>query len=109
MNYNKEIITLHNHPNSSEPSVTNILSMYKNSKIKYSIIACHNGNVYKISNMNRKIDLEKEYQKIYNEAVLRVQNKNVARFLASSTFTKEASRKKWFTIEVIENGKNSRR
>ena len=40
------IISIHNHPNSSVPSLDDINSAWKK-KYKYGIIACHNGNLYK--------------------------------------------------------------
>lgn len=40
------IIAIHNHPNSSVPSLDDINSAWKK-KYKYGIIACHNGNLYK--------------------------------------------------------------
>ncbi|MCI5656669.1 MAG: phage minor capsid protein [Candidatus Pseudoruminococcus sp.] len=40
------IIAIHNHPNSSVPSLDDINSAWKK-KYKYGIIACHNGNIFK--------------------------------------------------------------
>ncbi len=40
------IIAIHNHPNSSVPSLDDINSAWKK-KYKYGIIACHNGSIYK--------------------------------------------------------------
>lgn len=40
------IISLHNHPNSTVPSLDDLNSSYKK-KYKYGIIACHNGNIFK--------------------------------------------------------------
>ncbi len=40
------VIAIHNHPNSSVPSLDDINSAWKK-KYKYGIIACHNGNIYK--------------------------------------------------------------
>lgn len=40
------IIAIHNHPNSSVPSLDDIYNAYKK-KYKYGIIACHNGYIYK--------------------------------------------------------------
>ena len=103
--YKGTIITLHNHPNSSEPSITDILSMYKNGKVEVSIIACHNGLVYKVSEINRRINLENEYQKIYNKVKEEIQDKRYISSRASSLFKEKALKNKWFKIEVFENGK----
>lgn len=40
------VIAIHNHPNSSVPSLDDINNAWKK-KYKYGIIACHNGNIYK--------------------------------------------------------------
>lgn len=40
------IIAVHNHPNSSLPSIDDIYSAWKK-KYKYGVIACHNGNIFK--------------------------------------------------------------
>ena len=40
------VIAIHNHPNSSVPSLDDINSAWKK-KYKYGIIACHNGNIFK--------------------------------------------------------------
>ncbi len=40
------IISLHNHPNSTVPSLDDLNSSYKK-KYKYGVVACHNGNVFK--------------------------------------------------------------
>ena len=40
------VIAIHNHPNSSVPSLDDINSAWKK-KYKYGIIACHNGSIYK--------------------------------------------------------------
>ena len=103
--YKGTIITLHNHPNSSEPSITDILSMYKNGKVEVSIIACHNGDVYKISNMNRKIDLVKEYQLIYNEVKTKYMVKDYVLRITKDEFLLKAKQHGWFNFEVFKNGK----
>lgn len=40
------IIAIHNHPNSTVPSISDI-NAARDRKYKYGIIACHNGNIYK--------------------------------------------------------------
>lgn len=40
------VISLHNHPNSTVPSLDDLYSCYKK-KYKYGLIACHNGTIFK--------------------------------------------------------------
>lgn len=42
----RSIIAIHNHPNSSVPSISDIM-VAKERGYKYGLIACHNGNVFK--------------------------------------------------------------
>lgn len=51
---NKTIIAVHNHPNSSFPSSSDLNSCYKKN-YKYGIIACHDGKIIKYS-VDKKVD-----------------------------------------------------
>lgn len=69
------IIGIHNHPNSSVPSLDDINQIWKR-KQKYGIIACHNGNIYKyrvIDEFNRNLVdmiLDRVNKIIYNKEEL---------------------------------------
>ena len=43
-----EIITIHNHSYNGRPSGTDLITFYKDNRIKLSIIACHCGDLYVI-------------------------------------------------------------
>lgn len=68
------VIAIHNHPNSSVPSLDDINSAWKK-KYKYGIIACHNGNIFKykiVGDYNQGfVDflLDKLNSCIYNEDI----------------------------------------
>lgn len=68
------VIPIHNHPNSSVPSLDDINSAWKK-KYKYGIIACHNGNIFKykiVGDYNQGfVDflLDKLNSCIYNEDI----------------------------------------
>lgn len=88
------IIAIHNHPNSSVPSLDDIISAYKK-KYKYGIVACHNGNVYKyrvlgefdelivdhlLDSVNKLIynkDKIKEYDKLLARTLKQLEENNV--------------------------------
>lgn len=61
------IIAIHNHPNSSAPSLDDINSAWRK-KYKYGIIACHNGNIY-------KYEILGEYNKDIVDSLLDTVNK----------------------------------
>ena len=68
------VIAIHNHPNSSVPSLDDINSAWKK-KYKYGIIACHNGSIFKykiVGDYNQGfVDflLDKLNSCIYNEDI----------------------------------------
>ncbi len=88
------IIAIHNHPNSSVPSLDDIISAYKK-KYKYGIIACHNGNIYKyrvlgefdeylvdtyLDRANKLIynkDTIKDYDKQLSEIISKLKENNI--------------------------------
>ena len=66
------IISIHNHPNSTVPSLDDINTAWKK-KYKYGIVVCHNGNLYRYK-INGKYDeyevdflLDKLNERIYNK------------------------------------------
>ena len=62
------VIIMHNHPGSYRPSGTDILTLWKEEKADISVIVGHDGSVFSISKINRKISLDKIYEKAYNDA-----------------------------------------
>ena len=59
------MVLLHNHPGGGRPSIADILSAWRNDKVKASVVVGHDGSVYVLSDFNRKIDIEEIYKKIY--------------------------------------------
>lgn len=80
------IIAIHNHPNSSAPSLDDINSAWRK-KYKYGIIACHNGNIYKyeiLGEYNKDIVdslLDTVNKLIYNRERVKEYDKLLARTL----------------------------
>lgn len=68
-NANCNFIIIHNPPGSTRPSGTDILTLWKEQKAESSIVIGHDGTVYSISNINRKIPLDKIYEEAYNRAI----------------------------------------
>lgn len=63
---NCDFIIIHNHPGSTRPSGTDILTLWKEQRATSSIVIGHDGTVYSVSNINRKIPLDKIYEGAYN-------------------------------------------
>lgn len=68
-----KIISIHNHPNSSPPSVAGLMVAYQR-KYKYGMVACHNGTVF-VYQVDKPVDesmyklfLDKYNAKEYNNA-----------------------------------------
>lgn len=80
------VIAVHNHPNSSVPSLDDINNAWKK-KYKYGIIACHNGNLYKykiLGEYNEVIVnslLDKINSLVYNKAKIVDYDKQLLRAL----------------------------
>lgn len=65
--HNGDIILLHNHPGGGRPSIADILTAFKQKNVKASIVVGHDGSVSIITNINRKVDIEKIYNEYYNK------------------------------------------
>lgn len=57
------IITIHNHPYGSRPSIGDIITMQRTKDISKIVVAGHNGKIYTISNINRSVDIKNLYEK----------------------------------------------
>jgi hypothetical protein len=66
--YNGKLTMLHNHPNGSRPSITDIKKL-KVKNIDIVVSVGHDGSVYKISNLNPKSDIDKIWDEAYNDYV----------------------------------------
>ena len=81
----KRFLILHNHPSSTRPSITDILTFWKEEKADASIVVGHDGTVYVITDMNRKIPLDKLYEKYYNDYIAEGYGTDLSRLKATDT------------------------
>lgn len=65
VNYHGDIVLVHNHPNGSRPSYTDILKL-KEKNISAVVAAGHDGSVYIVSNLNNDFDIENFWEEAYN-------------------------------------------
>lgn len=61
--YNSKLIAIHNHPQSTRPSLGDLITMQKQKNVVKIIVAGHNGKVYIISNIDRSMDLLEMYDR----------------------------------------------
>lgn len=64
--YKGELMIVHNHPNGSRPSYSDILKLKENN-ITAVVSAGHDGSVYIVSNLNPNFDIEKFWKEAYND------------------------------------------
>lgn len=83
-NHKGKMTIVHNHPNSSRISYTDILTMYRNPNIDSIVAVGHDGSVQIVSALNRKVDIEKAWEKVYNDAVEVYKDKTLAEHEATN-------------------------
>lgn len=66
VNYDGNIIVLHNHPNSSKPSYADILKL-KEKNISAVASVGHDGSVFMVSELDKNFDIEKYWNDVYNK------------------------------------------
>lgn len=76
--YPEEIVLLHNHPNGSRPSYTDILRL-KDKNVSSVIAIGHDGSVYEISGLNESVDIETVWEEVYNTFKRTVDRKTAER------------------------------
>jgi len=65
VNHASDIVLVHNHPNGSRPSYTDILKL-KEKNISAVVAAGHDGSVYVVSNLKNDFDIEIFWEEAYN-------------------------------------------
>ena len=64
-----DVVVIHNHSRSGRPSGADITTCFNNDKISCSLIACHDGDIFVLSNFDRKYNVDKIYNDYYNEHI----------------------------------------
>lgn len=68
INHKGNTVIIHNHPGSTRPSGKDILTLWEEKNVYASVVVGHDGTVFIISNINRKLPLDKIYEEAYNKA-----------------------------------------
>ena len=79
-----QLTIVHNHPNSSRISYTDILTMYRNPKIDSIVAVGHDGSVQIVYGLNREIDIEKMWNSVYNDVVETTRDRTLAEHAATT-------------------------
>lgn len=82
--HNGTITVVHNHPNNSRISFTDIMTMYANPSIDSVVAVCHDGSVQIVYGLNRKVDIEKMWNRVYNDVVDSTHDKTLAEHAATT-------------------------
>lgn len=77
-----EVIILHNHPNSSRLSYTDISTLFNNPSVIGGVAVGHDGSVHSIMNLVDDVDIDKLWKRTYNEIIKVVSNKDLAKHYA---------------------------
>ncbi len=85
------VVLLHNHPNSSRPSATDIKTLFENEQVERSVIACHNGEVHILSDPDRRVDIAQMYEQWYNQYKEEYKNTRVAELHATDRIYESGS------------------
>jgi hypothetical protein len=64
--YDGMLTLLHNHPNGSRPSIEDITRL-KEKNIDSVLSVGHDGSVYRVSNLNPKVNIDKIWEELYND------------------------------------------
>lgn len=76
------VILLHNHPNGSRLSYTDISTLFKNKNIVGSVVVGHDGSVHIISDIDDSVDIDKFWSDLYNDYINTTHNKGLAEHYA---------------------------
>lgn len=79
LKYNGAVTIIHNHPNSSRVSFTDIKTMFDNDKIDTVVAVGHDGSVYKVHSPNRNFDIAKFEKMVYNKYADIYKDEKIAR------------------------------
>lgn len=72
-----DVVVVHNHSRNGRPSGADILTCFKNEKISHSLIACHDGDLFVLSDFDRNYNVDKIYNDYYNEHIRKRLNLSV--------------------------------
>ena len=62
-----DVTIIHNHPNGSRVSFTDIRTMFVNKKVNTVVAVGHDGSVYKVFNPNREFDIDNFREMVYSK------------------------------------------
>ena len=80
--YEGNKILLHNHPNGSRPSYTDIKTLFDNDDVESSVAVGHDGSVHVIYDPDRSVNIEKMWRNVYNQYVNEIKDKKLAEHMA---------------------------
>lgn len=116
ISYNGNVMLVHNHPANGRPSGTDIVTAYNTPNVVGSIVPCHDGTLYYISDIKKDSNIDKIYQKHYDDNIRNMLGIpddeviheqidsdviNACKIKATTELYKENKSKKYFTIRRL--------
>ena len=117
--YPNPLKVMHNHSRNGRPSGNDIIFYYKNKNISSSLILCHDGDIYELSNINRNIHIDKIYEDLYNSELRKRLNiaegnplpKDIAEHIAKECKVRATTelyvlnkKKRMFNLRLVSHG-----
>lgn len=96
------VVLLHNHPIGGRFSWTDIRTAFTHDFIAASVVIGHDGGVRILRDFDRRVDVEKAYQAMYNQIIKEYSIKSLAKIHALTQFYRVAEREGWFVYETQE-------
>lgn len=91
LNHKGGTVIIHNHAESTRLSKTDIFTAFATKNTDVSVAVGHNGSVHCIYDINRKIDIDKIYNLVYNSILEEYGNKDLATIKATDALYKSGA------------------
>lgn len=85
------VVLLHNHAEGTRLSKADIFTAFETTNVEMSLAIGHDGSVHCIYDINRKVDIEKIYNAVYNTIVEKFGNKDLAKIKATDALYKSGA------------------
>ena len=96
------VVLLHNHPIGGRFSWADIRTAFAHDFVAASVVIGHDGSVRILRDFDKRVDVEKAYQAMYNQIIKEYSIKSLAKIHALTQFYRVAEREGWFVYETQE-------
>lgn len=96
------VVLLHNHPIGGRFSWADIRTAFVHDFVAASVVIGHDGSVRILRDFDKRVDVEKAYQAMYNQIIKEYSIKSLAKIHALTQLYRVAEREGWFVYETQE-------